>query len=551
MKTEGDTRPNIVLILADDMGFSDIGCYGSEIRTTNLDRLARNGLRFSQMYNTARCCPSRASLLTGLSPHQAGVGHMVADLGVPQYQGYLSENCVTIAEALKESGYATAMSGKWHIGGTYNVLDPSSWRPGDDRHPIPTQRGFDRFFGIVTGAANFFNPKILMRDEEIIDVESTDFYFTDAITDNAVQMIEESSGTGKPFFLHVAYTAPHWPLQAWEEDIARYEGKYRDGWNTLRTNRHEELKGKRILDSKWDISPRHSDVPDWEDVRLPDWEDLRMSVYAAQIDRMDQGVGKIMDKLKQMDLEDNTLVMFLSDNGGCAEFMAEDSMMPNPSQYSTPTADGRDVTVGNLPGLRPGPDDTYMSYDLPWANASNTPFRLFKHWVHEGGISTPFVVRWPDKIKESGIIHEPAQFTDIMATCLNAAQATYPKEYRGKEIIPTVGQSLVPLMVGSDWSREQPLFWEHEGNRAVRLGQWKLVSEIGSDWELYDMESDRTELKNLAEKNRTRVDEMVKLYAEWAQRCGVQPWPLPGWTWSPTLIGTHAHTGGRNISLPI
>ena len=249
-------RPNIIVILVDDMGYSDIGCFGSEIRTPNLDRLGMNGLRFSQMYNSARCCPSRAALLTGLNPQQTGVGHMVDNWGPPAYQGYLNNNCVTVAEVLRDHGYATSMSGKWHVGGRYDLRNPASWDElvGNTGHPIPVQRGFDHFYGIVSGAANFFYPLTLMRDNKFLELEPSGYYFTDAITDNAVDMIQGNAGSDKPFFLHVTYTAPHWPLHALEEDIARYEGKYRGGWEALRTSRHEQLKGLGILDSKWEIS---------------------------------------------------------------------------------------------------------------------------------------------------------------------------------------------------------------------------------------------------------------------------------------------------------
>ncbi|HEY6740422.1 MAG TPA: sulfatase-like hydrolase/transferase, partial [Actinopolymorphaceae bacterium] len=316
-------RPNIVLILADDMGFSDLGCYGSEIRTPNLDRLAASGLRFMQMYNAARCCPSRASLLTGLYAHQAGIGHMMADHGHPAYQGHLNRRCVTLAEVLRGQGYTTLMSGKWHVGGAYNILESATWRPGDAAHPIPTQRGFDRFYGIVSGAASYYYPRTLMRDDEFIPLETSGYYLTDAITDNAVQMVE-TAPRDRPFLLHVAYTAPHWPLHAPDELIARYEGTYRKGWDAVRTARHEELKGLGLLDRGWAISPRDADAPPWEETADQDWEDLRMATYAAQVECLDAGVGRIMEALRRLGLESDTLVMFASDNGGSAEFLAEE-----------------------------------------------------------------------------------------------------------------------------------------------------------------------------------------------------------------------------------
>ena len=547
------TRPNIILILADDMGYSDLGCYGSEIRTPNLDRLAASGLRFSQMYNSARCCPSRASLLTGLNPHQTGVGHMMDALGPDSYQGYLNQNCATIADTLRAGGYATYMSGKWHVGGRYNLLDDSRWEElkGGIEYPIPTQRGFDRFYGIVAGSANYFFPRLLMEDDRFIELDPNGYYFTDAITDNAVKMLDENAaansaasangGDEKPFFLHVTYTAPHWPLHAHEEDIARYEGKYRDGWDTLRTNRHEELKASGILSDRWEISPRNASAGDWQDERNKDWEDLKMATYAAMIDRMDQGIGRILDKVREMGAEENTLVMFLSDNGGCAEFLAEDTQRPEPSQYASPNPDGTPIKMGNIVGQRPGPGDTFMSYDLPWSNASNSPFRLFKRWTHEGGISTPFIVNWPERIKEPGIVHEPTHISDIAATCIEAAGAQYPTELNGNAITPIEGVSFLDAINTGAWKRNLPIYWEHEGSRAVRIENWKLVAEVDGDWELYDMDEDRTELSNLVEANAPKADEMIALYDVWAERCGVHPWPLSPTARMMSLRNAHNH----------
>ena len=547
------TRPNIILILADDMGYSDLGCYGSEIRTPNLDRLAASGLRFSQMYNSARCCPSRASLLTGLNPHQTGVGHMMDALGPDSYQGYLNQNCATIADTLRAGGYATYMSGKWHVGGRYNLLDDSRWEElkGGIEYPIPTQRGFDRFYGIVAGSANYYFPRLLMEDDRFIELDPNGYYFTDAITDNAVKMLDENAaannaastngGDEKPFLLHVTYTAPHWPLHAHEEDIAHYEGKYRDGWDTLRTNRHEELKASGILSDKWEISPRNASAGDWQDERNKDWEDLKMATYAAMIDRMDQGIGRILDKVREMGAEENTLVMFLSDNGGGAEFLAEDTQRPEPSQYASPNPNGTPIKMGNIVGQRPGPGDTFMSYDLPWANASNSPFRLFKRWTHEGGISTPFIVNWPERIKEPGIVHEPTHISDITATCIEAAGAQYPTELNDNAITPIEGVSFLDAINTGAWKRNLPIYWEHEGSRAVRIENWKLVAEVGGDWELYDMDEDRTELNNLVEANAPKADEMIALYDVWAERCGVHPWPLSPTARMMSLRNAHNH----------
>lgn len=515
-------RPNIVVILVDDMGYSDIGCYGGEIPTPHLDRLAGEGVRFSQFYNCARCCPTRASLLTGLYPHQAGVGAMVSDLGTPAYQGYLNDRCVTIAEALKGAGYRTCHSGKWHVGGPYLGNRPDTWHPGAPGSPTPRQRGFDAYYGTLGGGGSYYRPPTLLRDDTLIDVgpDEEDYYYTDAISREAAAMINDAAQGDVPFFLYAAYTAPHWPLHAPEWAVAEFQGRYRDGWDAVRTARHERLKGMGVLDAKWPISSRDPDAPPWADARQKDWEDRRMAVYAAQVHLMDRGVGMILDALRQNGCEENTLVMFLSDNGGCAEFLAEDYDQPNKHRYNIPTRAGRPVHIGNTPTHAPGPEQTFMSYGLPWANASNSPFRKFKRWTHEGGISTPFIVRWPGVAQADALVHEPAHVVDIMATCLDAAGAEYPAEHAGRAIIPTEGQSLLPPVRGEKWRRGQPIFFEHIGCRAVRDGRWKIVSPHGGGWELYDMIEDRTEVNDLAERNPDKLKGLVSQYGEWAERCG-------------------------------
>ncbi|MCH8101946.1 MAG: arylsulfatase [Chloroflexi bacterium] len=511
--------------MADDMGYSDIGPYGGEIHTPNLDRLAASGVRFSQMYNFARCCPSRAALLTGLYPHQAGVGHMTNFIpDAPGYQGFLNESCVTVAEVLRTCGYRTHISGKWHVGDV----------AGDPALPPEMRRGFDRIFGLGSGGNYFHRPELWNDDQPYVD-DSEDFYLTDQIADHAVEMIDESAAADIPFFVYTAFTSPHWPLQALEEDIARYEGVYLGGWDATRTARHEELKGLGILDPKWQITARDEAVPAWADVAHGKWEALRMAVYAAQVDRMDQGIGRILDALDRNGVADNTLVMFLSDNGGCAEFLHEEGRRePDEIFAGLKTRDGRAVRVGNDPAIRPGAEDTYMSYDVQWANVSVTPFRRYKHWVHEGGISTPFIARWPARIKESRTVHSPAQIIDITATIIDVAGADYPTDFGGNEITPLEGESLIDAFDGGGWSRDKPMFWEHEGNSAVRMGQWKLVREQGFDWELFDMIEDRTELNDLSPANAGLVREMSGMYESWAARCGVLPWPprIGGWSFT-------------------
>ena len=523
MSPEAARRPNIILILVDDMGFADLGCMGSEIRTPHIDSLAHNGVLLSAMYNCARCCPTRAALLTGLYPHKAGIGHMGADLGTPAYQGFLRNDSATIAEALRLAGYRTCMAGKWHVGGDFMAREVDSWRVGDLDHPTPRQRGFDRFYGIVDGVTHFFSPHYIMEDDGRCEVSPSDYYFTDAITDQAIRMIDESLDLQQPFFLYLAHAAPHWPLHAKEEDIARYDGVYGKGWDAIRTARHEEMLARGALLRSWAISPRDEDAPAWADVPHGDWEAARMAVYAAMIDSMDQSIGRLLAHLKRKGVYEDTFILFLSDNGGCAEFMAEDGwakFMPDV------TNDGRQIAMGNRPGLRPGGPLTYMSYDLPWANVSNAPFRLFKHWVHEGGISTPLLAQWPARVRPGGIAHSPAHVVDLMPTILEAAGAAYPRELGGHAIQPLDGESLMPLLDGKDWRREQPIFWEHEGNCAVRVGDFKLVRRQGLDWELYDMEADRTELTDLAGRNAPLEADLQRQYQAWAEAAGVLDWSI-------------------------
>ncbi|MEM7112049.1 MAG: arylsulfatase [Chloroflexota bacterium] len=523
MKNSTAIPPNIILILADDMGFADIGCFGSEIETPNLDRLGMEGVRCTSMYNGARCCPTRASLLTGLYPHQAGVGFMIGDLGRSAYQGYLRDDCVTIAELLQTNGYRTLMAGKWHVGGDYEPRKADSWRPGDLSHPTPNQRGFDRFYGMLDGAGSFFHPHYVMEDGKRVETDPENYYLTDAITEKGIEMIEGAVEEERPFFLYLAHTAPHWPLHAHPEEIAKYEGRYRQGWDAVRTARHEEMKGLKLVDSRWDISPRDPDALPWEDVAEQDWYDLCMAVYAAQIDRMDQGIGKVLDKLDELGVADNTIVLFLSDNGGCAELLEEDGWA---RFYGGTLPSGGEIQLGNRPDLRPGTADTFMSYGVAWSNVSNAPFRFHKRWVHEGGISTPLLVRWPNKIAGGRIDHTPCHVIDLMATFLAACGVDYPKEFNGRSIQPLAGENLLPLWEGGEWKRERPLFWEHQGNCAVRFDNWKLVREFGGAWELYDMNTDRTELHNLVAKNRPMAEQLTRLYSEWAGQIGVVEWEL-------------------------
>ena len=514
-------RPNIIVILADDMGFSDIGAYGAEVHTPNIDGLARGGIRFTQMYNCARCSPSRASLLTGLYPHQAGVGSLCYDLGHPSYQGYLNDRCVTIAEVLRTAGYKTLMVGKWHIGGAYSLPKEAAWRPGTPGFPTPITRGFDRFYGTLAGAGNYYNPYSLMRDDKLVHVgRDEDYYYTDAISDNAVGMIEESVREAKPFFLYVSYTAPHWPLHARPRDIAKYAGKYRRGWDALRAERYERLKGSRLVDPKWKLSPRDKDIPPWSQVdrKHREWYEALMGVYAAQIDSMDQGIGRILKALERTASRDNTIIMFLSDNGADSGIISDSGYILGNRR---PARDGRPMQVGNVLGRIPGPEDVFMSFGLHWANASNTPFRRYKCWTHEGGIATPLIVNLPSRAHAGTVHRDPVHLIDLSPTILALAGAEYPEQHGGKAILPAEGESFAPLLRGQRWARRRPILWEHQDCRAVRTGEWKLVSGAGEKWELYNLNEDRTELNDLAASDKARVAEMAKRYDEWAKRCGV------------------------------
>ena len=522
MNHNDKTRPNIVLILNDDMGYSDLGCYGGEIQTPNLDRLAANGLRFTQFYNTARCSPSRASLLTGLHPHQTGVGVLTYDMGPEGYSGNLGKNCVTIPQALKAGQYKTYMSGKWHVASS--LTEPTdTW---------PLQRGFDEFFGTIIGAGSFYDPNTLTRGNENIEHEArenSEFFYTDAISDQAAAYIRDHAKrhTGQPFFEYVAYTAPHWPLHAHDEDIAKYKGRFDKGWDTLRAERLKRLVDEGLLKPDWALSDRDPSQPCWNEAQEKAWLLRCMEVYAAQVDRMDQGIGCIIAALEETGQLDNTLIIFLSDNGACAEDIPEgvtvDELVNKLMIAKARTRTGEEVHFGNIPSIMPGPENTYQSYGVAWANLSNTPFRLYKHWIHEGGISTPLICHWPDGIKEKGgIRHSPGYLPDIMATLLDITNTSYPQAWEGHAVAPLEGTSLKPLF-DQDGQERPAMFWEHEGNAAVRIGNWKLVRNYPGPWELYDLDADRTELHDLAKRYPERVQEMSMQYESWATRCGVLP----------------------------
>lgn len=500
------SRPNIVLIMADDMGFSDIGSYGGEIRTPNLDKLSREGIRFTRFYNNAWCSPTRASLLTGLYPHQVGMAGLAWPKTGPEgpFQGYLNNRCVTLAEVLKEAGYHTAMAGKWHL--------------GEHRPYWPTDRGFDDYFGLISGAVNYFD---ITQDKTPTTVRTMalndrryyppkeGFYMTDAITDYAGKILQQQKASTTPFFLYVAYTAPHWPLHALPEDIARYEGKYESGWDSLRIQRYRRLTELGIISAATPLSPRDSGVQAWAELPAKVKKEMaqKMAIYAAQVDRMDQGIGRILDQLEATGKAENTIVIFLSDNGGCAE--------GGPQGFDN-----------RKNGVPPGVADSYMSYGQSWANASNTPFRNFKKDVSEGGISTPLIVRWPTGIRpqrQGQVMEQMGHVTDIMPTLCAVAGARYPTQYKGRDVLPMEGQNLLPAIEKGKVQPHQPVFWSLGDEKAVITGTYKLIS-AGKDapWELYDLAKDRIEINNHAAALPQQVKDMQQQWENWAQHVGIR-----------------------------
>lgn len=491
-----DTRPNIVVILADDLGFSDIGCYGSEIQTPNLDRLANEGLRFTQFYNSGRCCPTRASLMTGLHPHQVGIGHMTAPANEPlrvegPYQGFLNDNCVTVAQVLKSAGYHTFMTGKWHLG-------------ANSKDVWPLQRGFERYFGGIDGAFNYFRPggaQGMTRDNGREKV-GEDFYTTDAFTDEACRYITDATeADDRPFFLYLAYNAPHWPVSPKFADFERYRGKYTGGWKPLMEARQAKQKELGLFGPE--VKASEHEGPEWDTLKPKrrDSLDAIMAAYAGCIDSIDQNIGKLYAHLEATGEADNTLILFLSDNGACQE--------------GGQLGNGSEQVVRNPP---PGTNGVRLGH--AWANACNTPFRLYKHFVHEGGMCTPFIAHWPagmKDVKHGGFVRHAAYLPDVMATCIELASATYPDS-----VPQCVGKSLAAtLQGGAEPIHTEPIYWEHEGNAAVRWGDWKLVRRYEQPWELYDISKDRTELNNLAEHDTAKRDEMVAMWEAWATEHGV------------------------------
>lgn len=498
------------MIVSDDVGYSDLGCFGGEIPTPNLDRLAAGGRRFTQLLTNPMCCPSRASLLTGLYPTQAGVGYYTRDYGSPGYVGHLNDSCVTLAEVLKGAGYQTAIAGKWHV---------SNWRtPAAE----PPARGFDRSFCEVGGNGYFTTERFL--DGKLIGVSpNPDFYMTDAITAFAQNQIESYAPSAEPFFIYTAYTAPHFPLQAPAADIAMFHGAYRSGWDELRASRYARAKQLGIIDPAWQLAPRADGVKPWIDVHGKDWQAARMEVYAAQVHIMDRGVGVLLDTLERLGVIDDTLVLFFGDNGASAE-----TILPG-SHANAATRSGKRIRTGNDPTIFPGSGDTFCSYGKPWGSAGATPFERYKLWVEEGGISTPMIASWPATLAAGGIDHRPLHLMDFMPTLVDLAEASYPATYRGNPVHPVQGQSFANVLSqapdAAGYDHQRWLFWEFAGHRAVRYGSWKIVDDGSSgQWRLYDMVSDRTENHDLAGQHVGLVAQMSAAWGDWRDRVGVVPW---------------------------
>ena len=484
--TAAENRPNIILIMCDDMGFSDIGCYGGEVQTPNLDYMASRGLRFTQFYNNAKCTTTRASLLTGLYPRPKG--------------GLLKMNMVTIGEVLKSAGYQTVLTGKWHLGRSTS----------GKRITHPHLRGFDEYYGLLDGCCNFFDPTIqdppykgsrnrfFAHNTIQITEFPPDFYTTDAFTDHAIKTITEFNRHEKPFFLHLTYTAPHYPLHAKPEDIAKYKGKFKMGWDVMREARFKRQKRMGLIDDTWKLSAEDAKSYDWATADQ-EFEDLRMAVYAAMLDCMDQNIGRLLETMDKLKISNNTIVMVLSDNGGCAE-----------------EPGGRDSSK-----RIPGPKDDYVAVGPAWGWAQNAPFKRYKSWVHEGGICTPFIAYWPGRIEANRITTQPGHIIDLLPTCLELADGTYPTEFQGRDIIPQEGKSLVSIFEGKTRTPHQQLCWEWSGNASIRKGDWKLVWDKRiKKWELYNLAKDRTETNNLAEQFPKRVTQLAEAYNDWAKHTG-------------------------------
>jgi len=482
-------RPNILVVLTDDMGFSDLGCFGGEIDTPNLDKLAKNGLRFTEFYNTARCWPTRATLMSGI------------------YSNGLGNGQVTIAELLKPAGYQTGMVGKWHLGKN----------PTKDG---PIQRGFDDFYGTMTGAGSFFDPYTLTRNTEFTEVDEEDYYYTDRIGVEATRQIEEFAKSEKPFFQYVAFTAAHWPIHAPEKSIEKYLETYEGGWEKLRKERYARMLKMGVIDKEsWPLPPLEDRVKPWDAIDHKPWRIRNMAIYAAMVDHMDQAVGKIVDSLKRTKQLDDTLIIYFHDNGACPEHLGGNGWNTANNILAKARRAGKTIAVGDKFDVPMGGPMTYGSVGHNWANAQNTPMRRYKSNVHNGGACTPAIVHWPAGLKtEPGSISKQrGHVVDMMATCLELAEAKYPEEFNGKETKDHESFSLVPILKGEAVDREHAYVFNHGGTHAIVKGEYKIVREGRRPWALYHLAEDRTETKNLAAKHPDLVTQMAAI---WEKRWG-------------------------------
>ncbi len=527
------SAPNIIVILADDLGYSDIGCYGGEIHTPNLDRLAAGGLRFSRFYNTSRCCPTRAALLTGQYNHNAGIGDMTSDRKLPGYRGALGRDVVTIAEVLKDAGYRTAMSGKWHVSNTIEAPTRQAqldWLNHQAERPLfspidqyPVNRGFEKYFGTIWGVIDFFDPFSLVSGAEPVKQVPEGYYHTDAINDTAAKYVREFSKGEKPFFIYVAHNAPHWPLQAKPADIEKYRDTYAAGWDAIRKARYDRLVQYGLVDpEKAPLSPRIKNGLSWENNPDKEWDARAMAVHAAMVDCMDQGIGRIVTALKETGELNNTLIVFLSDNGASPEDCSRYGKgFDRPSE----TRDGKEIVYPTDKKTMPGPQTTFASIGERWANVANTPYRYAKMESYEGGVHTPMIAYWPEGIKnKGGISPQTGHVMDLMATFTELAGAKYPSEYNGNRILPMQGKSLTAAFKGRKSAGHEYLFNEHMNARYVRSRDWKLVSLTrDTTWRLYRINEDGTELNDLAARYPEVVKDLQARWYQWARSNRVLP----------------------------
>jgi arylsulfatase A-like enzyme len=521
--------PNVLIIMADDLGYSDLGCYGGELATPTLDLLAKKGLRYSSFYTSARCCPSRASLLTGLHPHQTGIGSFATlksdeDRG-PAYLGHLNNSCATLAEILKSSGYSTWMVGKWHMG-----------------LPGPLDRGFDNYFGysnFLSHSEDQWNPKPYVRlptnaTAEIVDTENA-FYATDVFSEYAVEFLKQAiEQREKPWMLYLAHSSPHFPIQAPQADIDRFMPMYRKGWDVLRADRLERMKRLGLIPKDTPLPPREmvpvdneaiangfsgQPNPAWDSLPAERQEDLarRMATYAAMVKHLDQGVERILALLEKNHELANTLVLFMSDNGACYEW--------GPFGFDLESRKGATTLHKGDALAKIGQPGTYSSYGSGWANLGNTPFRLYKHFCHEGGIRSPLIAYWPKGISKGGkILDDPIHLMDIVPTVLEMTGIPYPSTFRGRSLLPLEGTSLLPTFRGERLP-ERALAFEHQSARGLRRGEWKIAwgkrMTTEPRWELYNLAKDVTEQKDVAKDNPDVVKQLSQAWWNWAKRVGV------------------------------